>query len=133
MAVNLNVISQFDSKGLDRARNELDKLAASTSSTSQKLMAGAATAGAGILVGAGAVAAGLYAIGSSFDQAFDGIRIGTGKTGTELETLQNDMKAVAGAVPASFGDAGHIDDGHVRARGAHASARRRGWRHRRHA
>ena len=106
MAVNLNVISQFDSKGLDRARNELDKLAASTSSTSQKLMAGAATAGAGILVGAGAVAAGLYAIGSSFDQAFDGIRIGTGKTGTELETLQNDMKAVAGAVPASFGDAG---------------------------
>ena len=106
MAVNLNVVSQFDAKGLNRAQSELDKLAASTTSTSKKLMAGAATAGAGILVGAGAVAAGLYAIGASFDDAFDGIRIGTGKTGTELETLQNDMKAVAGTVPASFGDAG---------------------------
>ena len=106
MAVNLNVISQFDSKGLTRARTELDKLAASTTTTSKKLMTGAATAGAGILVGAGAVAAGLYAIGASFDDAFDGIRIGTGKTGTELEGLQNDMKAVAGSVPASFGDAG---------------------------
>jgi len=106
MAVNLNVISQFDAKGLNRAQSELDKLAASTSSTSKKLMAGAATAGAGILVGAGAVAAGLYAIGASFDDAFDGIRIGTGKTGTELEGLQADMKAVAGTVPASFGDAG---------------------------
>jgi hypothetical protein len=106
MAVNLNVVSQFDAKGLNRAQSELDKLAASTSSTSKKLMAGAATAGAGILVGAGAVAAGLYAIGASFDDAFDGIRIGTGKTGTELEGLQADMKAVAGTVPASFGDAG---------------------------
>ena len=106
MAVNLNVISQFDSKGLDRAQRELDKLATSTTTTSKKLMTGAATAGAGILVGAAAVGAGLYAIGASFDDAFDGIRIGTGKTGTELEGLQNDMKAVAGVVPASFGDAG---------------------------
>lgn len=106
MAVNLNVISQFDAKGLNRAQSELDKLAASTSSTSKKLMAGAKTAGAGILVAAGAVAAGLYAIGASFDDAFDGIRIGTGKTGIELEGLQADMKAVASTVPASFGDAG---------------------------
>ena len=106
MGVFLNVISQFDAKGLNRAQSELDKLAASTSSTSQKLMAGAATAGAGILVGAAAVGAGLYAIGASFDDAFDGIRIGTGKTGTELEGLQNDMNAVASVVPASFGDAG---------------------------
>lgn len=106
MAVNLNVISQFDAKGLDRAQSELDKLAASSASTSSKLMAGAATAGAGILVGAGAVAAGLYAIGSSFDEAFDNIRVSTGATGPALEALQEDMKAVAGSVPASFDNAG---------------------------
>jgi TP901 family phage tail tape measure protein len=106
MAVNLNVISQFDAKGLNRAQSELDKLAASTSSISTKLSGAAKVAGAGILVGAGAVAAGLFEIGSSFDEAFDNIRIGTGATGPVLEALQADMKAVAGAVPASFGDAG---------------------------
>jgi len=106
MAVNLNVISQFDAKGLNRAQAELDKLAASTTSTSQKLMKGAAVAGAGILAGAGAIGMGLYEIGSQFDDAFDSIRVGTGATGPALEQLQNDMKAVAGAVPASFGDAG---------------------------
>ena len=106
MAVNLNVISQFDAKGLNRAQAELDKLAASTTSTSQKMMKGAAVAGGAILAGAGVVAAGLFEIGSQFDDAFDSIRIGTGATGPALEALQNDMKAVAGAVPASFGDAG---------------------------
>lgn len=106
MAVNLNVISQFDAKGLNRAQSELDKLAASTSSISTKLSGAAKVAGAGIMIGAGAVAAGLFEIGSSFDEAFDNIRIGTGATGPALEALQADMKAVAGAVPASFGDAG---------------------------
>ena len=106
MAVNLNVISQFDAKGLNRAQAELDKLAANTSSISTKLSNAAKVAGAGIMIGAGAVAAGLFEIGSSFDEAFDNIRIGTGATGPALEGLQNDMKAVAGAVPASFGDAG---------------------------
>ena len=106
MAVNLNVISQFDAKGLNRAQSELDKLAANTSNISTKLAGAAKVAGAGILIGAGAVAAGLFEIGSSFDNAFDSIRIGTGATGPALEGLQNDMKAVAGAVPASFGDAG---------------------------
>ena len=106
MAVNLNVISQFDAKGLNRAQAELDKLASSTSSISTKLSGAAKVAGAGIMIGAGAVAAGLFEIGSSFDEAFDNIRIGTGATGPALEALQADMKAVAGTVPASFGDAG---------------------------
>lgn len=106
MAVNLNVISQFDAKGLNRAQSELDKLAKSTSNMSTKLAGAAKVAGAGIMIGAGAVAAGLFEIGSSFDEAFDNIRIGTGATGPALEALQADMKAVAGAVPASFGDAG---------------------------
>ena len=106
MSVFIDVVSKFNDAGITKARNELDKLSDATASSSQKLMKGAAVAGAGILAGAGAVAVGLYAIGSQFDDAFDGIRISTGATGPALEALQNDMKAVAGAVPASFGDAG---------------------------
>jgi len=106
MSVFIDVVSKFNDAGIDKARKELDKLADSTASSSQKLMKGAAVAGAGILAGATAVGVGLYAIGSQFDDAFDGIRIGTGATGPALEQLQNDMKAVAGAVPTSFGEAG---------------------------
>ena len=64
------------------------------------------------LVAVGAVAAlavggaALYKLGETFDSAFDDIRVSTGATGPVLEALQDDMKAVAGAVPASFGDAG---------------------------
>ena len=106
MAVNLNVISQFDAKGLNRARSELDKLSKSTSSMSTKLAGAAKVAGAGIMIGAGAVAAGLFQVGSSFNEAFKEIRIGTGATGPALDALKDDMKAIAGAVPASFADAG---------------------------
>jgi TP901 family phage tail tape measure protein len=106
MSVFIDVVSKFNDAGIDKARKELDKLSDATASSTQKLMKGAAVAGAGILAGAGAVAVGLYEIGSQFDDAFDGIRVGTGATGPALEQLQNDMKAVAGAVPASFGDAG---------------------------
>jgi len=52
MAVNLNVISQFDAKGLNRAQSELDKLAANTSNISTKLAGAAKVAGAGIMIGA---------------------------------------------------------------------------------
>ena len=106
MAVNLNVISQFDAKGLNRAQSELDKLAKSTSSMSTKLAGAAKVASAGIMIGAGAVAAGLFQVGSSFNEAFKEIRIGTGATGPALDALKDDMKAIAGAVPASFADAG---------------------------
>lgn len=37
MAVNINVVSQFDSKGLDSAQRELDKLADKTKSASSKM------------------------------------------------------------------------------------------------
>jgi MFS family permease len=49
--------------------------------------------------------AALYKLGETFDEAYDNIRVSTGKTGEALEGLQGDMKAVAGAVPASFNDA----------------------------
>jgi TP901 family phage tail tape measure protein len=106
MAVVLNVISTFNDKGLKSATDELDKFSKATTeklSTTTKAMG---AVGFGILAGAGAVGVGLYQIGSSFDEAFDEIRVGTGATGTALEALQSDMKAIASAVPASFADAG---------------------------
>jgi TP901 family phage tail tape measure protein len=106
MAVVLNVISTFNDKGLKSATDELDKFSKATTeklSTTTKAMG---AVGFGILAGAGAVGVGLYQIGSSFDEAFDAIRVGTGATGPALEALQNDMKAVASSVPASFADAG---------------------------
>jgi TP901 family phage tail tape measure protein len=106
MSVFIDVVSKFNDAGITKARKELDNLAGSTSSTSQKIMKGATAASLGILAGASAVAVGLFEVGSQFDDAFDNIRIGTGATGPALEALQADMKAVAGAVPASFGDAG---------------------------
>jgi TP901 family phage tail tape measure protein len=106
VSVFIDVVSKFNDAGIDKARKELDKLAGSTSSASQKIMKGAAAASLGMLAGASAVAVGLFEVGSQFDEAFDNIRIGTGATGPALEALQADMKAVAGTVPASFGDAG---------------------------
>ena len=106
MSVLIDVVSKFNDAGIDKARKELDKLSESTATTSQRMMRGAAVAGAAILSGATAIGVGLYAIGSQFDDAFDTIRVGTGATGDALEGLKNDMKAVASAVPTSFGDAG---------------------------
>ena len=106
MAVVLNVISTFNDKGLKSATNELDKFSKATTEKLSSTTKAMGAVGAGILAGAGAVGVGLYQIGSSFDEAFDAIRTGTGATGPVLDQLKNDMKAVASAVPASFGDAG---------------------------
>jgi TP901 family phage tail tape measure protein len=106
MAVVLNVISTFNDKGLKSATNELDKFSKATTEKLGTTTKAMGAIGFGILAGAGAVGVGLYQIGSSFDEAFDAIRTGTGATGPALEALQNDMKAVASAVPASFADAG---------------------------
>lgn len=51
-----------------------------------------------------AAGAGLLAVGSQFDDAFDKIRTGTGATGEALEELKEDFRAVAKEVPASFED-----------------------------
>lgn len=47
----------------------------------------------------------LYDLGSQFDEAYDAIRIGTGATGEELETLKDDFKDVYATVPTSMEDA----------------------------
>lgn len=58
-------------------------------------------------VAAGAALAGkaLFDIGQSFDDAYDKIRVGTGATGKNLESLKRDFKDVVKTVPASFDDA----------------------------
>ena len=108
MAVSINVLSTFDNAGLKRAQTEIDKLSANTKNTAAKIGQQGALMGAGILGAAGSIGVGLFNIGSSFDDAFDQIRVGTGATGPVLEGLKDDMKAVAGAVPASFGDVGSV-------------------------
>lgn len=69
----------------------------------------ASLAGKAIGVGlAGGVVAGgaaLFAIGKNFDDAFDKIRVETGKTGAALEGLQTDFKSVVSSVPTDFDSA----------------------------
>lgn len=66
--------------------------------------AGAVGLGA-VVVGGAAAAKALYDIGAEFDDAYDKIRVGTGKTGKQLGKLENDFKNVVSSVPADFDDA----------------------------
>lgn len=69
--------------------------------TSKAAIAGAGI-GAALVAGVAAAGIGLFALGSKFDDAFDGIRIQTGKTGDALLGLQDDFKAVLASGPDSF-------------------------------
>jgi hypothetical protein len=60
---------------------------------------------AGIVAGAAAIGVGFFELGSKFDEAYDKIRIGTGKTGAALTGLENDFKKVVVTVPTDFGKA----------------------------
>src|SRR4051794_12870095 len=50
----------------------------------------------GLAVGAGV---GLYKLGSTFDDAYDNIRVKTGKTGTALDGLEKNFRNVFSGVP----------------------------------
>ncbi|MEV8134291.1 phage tail tape measure protein [Microbacterium aurantiacum] len=63
---------------------------------------GAAAIGAAVVAGF----AGLYKVGSIFDDVSDTIRVGTGATGDALRGLEDDAKRVAQTVPTSFQQAG---------------------------
>lgn len=60
------------------------------------------------VMGAAAVgaAAGLFKIGESFDEQYDKIRVGTGKTGDALKGLEGSFKQVLKDVPTDFNSAG---------------------------
>lgn len=60
---------------------------------------------AAVAVAAAATAKELYDVGKEFDDAYDKIRTGTGKTGKQLERLKKDFRNVVSSVPTSFDDA----------------------------
>jgi hypothetical protein len=68
----------------------------------------AATVGAAgvavVITALGAAADRALALGTAFDDAFDRIRIGTGKTDEELESLQSSFRTVAANGPSAFQD-----------------------------
>ena len=97
----------FDPKQIE---GQLGGLGAKTSGAFGKLgnLAGTAMVGGiGVAVAAG-VAAGkyLYDVGEQFDAMADTIRVATGKTGKDLDSLVDTAKKVGTDVPASFEDAG---------------------------
>lgn len=105
MAVVINVLSTFSDAGLKAAQKELDDFSKKTQTKLGRVGDAAGKVALGIGAGFAAAGAGLFAVGQSFDDAFDSIRVGTGATGEALAGLQNDFKAVVSEVPASFGDA----------------------------
>lgn len=61
----------------------------------------------GLAVGGVAAATkGLFDLGATFDDVYDGIRVGTGATGEALEDLQNSFRAVAKNSTSSMEDVG---------------------------
>ena len=70
-----------------------------------KFGAGAAGAVAGVTAAAAIASKALYDIGDSFDQAYDTIRVNTGKTGKSLDRLKNDFRAVVKTTPTDFATA----------------------------
>ena len=96
MAVNLNVISQFDAKGLNRAQSELDKLAKSTSSMSTKLAGAAKVAGAAV----GAAAIGIGVAGTmafvDFERSMNEVfTLVPGTSQKAMDAMTNDVKNFA--------------------------------------
>jgi Phage-related minor tail protein len=76
----------------------MQKSFASATSAAGKAKIGIAAAA----VGAGLALKELYDVGAEFDEAFDTIRVGTGKTGKQLDRLKGDFKNVVSSVPTDF-------------------------------
>ncbi len=70
----------------------------------EKMKSVGATLTKTVTVPLAAAGAGAVAMGKSFDDAYDKIRIGTGATGKALEGLNDDFRKVAKQVPSSFDD-----------------------------
>jgi hypothetical protein len=64
-----------------------------------------AVAGGAALAGLGILGAGALKLAGEFDDAYDTIRVGTGKTGKSLAGLKKDFRGVVKDIPADFKDA----------------------------
>lgn len=97
-------------EALAPAEAEADKAGKSSGSkfgAGFSAVAGAAAIGvAAVAAGAGAAAVGLYAVGSTFDDITDTIRVGTGASGEALDGLVASAKNVGTSIPTSFEAAG---------------------------
>jgi cell wall-associated NlpC family hydrolase len=71
----------------------------------QRISGIGAVAGGAALAGLGILGAGALKLASEFDDAYDTIRVSTGRTGKSLDGLKDDFRAVVRDVPADFGDA----------------------------
>lgn len=103
----LQVIITGDEKDASQAFDRLDADAGeSGSSIGAKFAKVGGLIAVGVGTGAIVAAAALFKIGETFDEQYDKIRTGTGKTGKELEGLKDDFKQVVQDVPTDFGSAG---------------------------
>ena len=96
-----------DDKGLDKGLDAAERKTEGWAGRVGGVLKG------GLLVGAGVVAAGFATVGAAiagvgkaafdagknFDEAFDTIRIGTGKTGAAMDGLKDDFRNVFGSLP----------------------------------
>lgn len=98
MASNIVVNFLGDAKGLNSAIDEVDGKLGKFAVAGAASLAAVATAAVG-------VGAALFDIGSSFDNGYDTIRIGTGATGEALDDLKESFKNVVTTVPTDFGSA----------------------------
>lgn len=98
----LEVVIAGDAKGALASLSAVDRKAGGLGPTF-KAVGAAAVAGLAV-VGAAAVGAGsaLYSIGSSFDSAYDTIRVRTGQTGEALGSLQESFRNVVRNTPTDF-------------------------------
>lgn len=93
-----------DARGATSAFSDADRAAGSFGSRLSSLGPIAVAGLAAVGTAAAGAAAGLYSIGSSFDSAYDQIRVATGATGAEMEGLQESFRNVARESASSFDD-----------------------------
>jgi phage-related protein len=98
----ISIVITGDATDASRAFAETERDAEGFGGKLAKLGPIALAAGAAIATAAAGAALGLFKIGESFDTAYDTIRVGTGKTGTELDGLKETFRNVVSDVPADF-------------------------------
>lgn len=105
----LELVITGNARGALTSLADLDRAAGTTGTKVGGAGARIGTVMAGITAAVGAAAIGvgaaLYAIGNSFDSAYDGIRVGTGATGEVLAGLQDSFRNVVSTVPTDFASA----------------------------
>jgi cell wall-associated NlpC family hydrolase len=97
---------RFDLIGRDKSLGRtLKKGERDTERFRQRISGIGVAAGGAALAGLGILGAGALKLASDFDDAYDTIRVGTGKTGKSLAGLKDDFRAVVRDIPTDFATA----------------------------